>query len=91
MCPPPLRSVPFLRMPLVVVPSRQTPLVIVDVADRGQRRRHEGVRGVVIHVVEEEEWRCCTHSSGSDPIRGGQWGEEEWRDVGIVTQQTLSG
>ncbi len=43
--PPPLRS----------VPSRRTPLVVVDDADRGRRRWHEGVWGVVIRVVEEEE------------------------------------
>ncbi len=41
--------------PLRSIPSRQTPLIIVDVADRGQWRRHEGVRGVVICMVEKEE------------------------------------
>ncbi len=35
--------------------SRWTPLVVVDVTDRGQQRRHEGVWGVVVHVVVEEE------------------------------------
>ncbi len=44
--------------PLRSIPSRRMPLVIVDVADRGWRRRHEGVRGVVVHVVEEEEVRA---------------------------------
>ncbi len=29
--------------PLRSVPSRQTPLVVVDVADRCRRRRHEGI------------------------------------------------
>ncbi len=43
--PPPLRS----------VPSRQTPLIVVNVANRGRRRRHEGIGGVVVRVVEEEE------------------------------------
>jgi hypothetical protein len=41
--------------PLRPVLSRLTPLVVVDVADRGRRRRHEVVRGVVVRVVEEEE------------------------------------
>ncbi len=66
---PPLRSVPSCR-----TPSPQTLLVIVDVADRGRRRWHEGIWGVVVRMVEEEGQRCCTHSSGSDPTRGGRWG-----------------
>jgi hypothetical protein len=41
--------------PLRSVLSRRMPLVVVDVADHGQRRRHEGVWGVVVRVVEEEE------------------------------------
>ncbi len=41
--------------PLRSVPSRRTPLVVVDVADRGQWWQHKGVRGVVIRMVEEEE------------------------------------
>jgi hypothetical protein len=89
--PPPVRPVPARRTPLVVVLSRRTPLVVVDVADRGRRRRHEGVWGVVVRVVEEEGPRDCTHSSGSDSTRGGRWGEKEWRDVGGITWQTLSG
>ncbi len=43
---PPLRSIPFLQMPLIDV---------VDVADRGQRRRHKSIWGVVVRTVEEEE------------------------------------
>jgi hypothetical protein len=43
--PPPLWSVLSCRMLLV----------IVNVPNRGQRRRHRGVWGVVILVVEEEE------------------------------------
>jgi hypothetical protein len=35
--------------------------------------------------------RCCTHSSGSDPTWGGQWGEEEQRDIGGIMWQTMSG
>ncbi len=77
--------------PLWFVPSRRTPLLVVDVADRGRRREQEGVRGVVVRVVEEEGPRRCTHSSGSDPTRVGRWGEEEWRDVGGITWQTSSG
>jgi hypothetical protein len=46
---------------------------------------------VVVRVVEEEGPRRCTHSSGSDPTRGGRWGEEERRDVGGITWQTTSG
>ncbi len=43
--PPPLRS----------FPSRRTPLVVVNVSDRGRRRWHKGVRGVGVRVVEEDE------------------------------------
>jgi hypothetical protein len=32
------------------------PLVIVDVANHGQQRRHKGVQGVDVGVVEEEEF-----------------------------------
>jgi hypothetical protein len=46
--PPPLWSIPSHRMPLID---------IVDVAGRGQRRWNEGVQGVVVCVVEEEEIR----------------------------------
>ncbi len=46
---------------------------------------------MVVRVMEEEGPRCCTHSSGSDPTRGGRWGEEEWRDIGGITWQTSSG
>jgi hypothetical protein len=35
--------------------------------------------------------RCGTHSSGSDPTRGGRWGKEEQQDVGGITWQTTSG
>ncbi len=35
--------------------------------------------------------RHCTHSSGSNPSRGGLWGEEEWHDVGGITWQSMSG
>ncbi len=38
--------------PLRSIPSRQTPLVIVDVPDHGQRWWHKGVWGVVIRVVD---------------------------------------
>ncbi len=31
--------------------------------------------------------RCCTHSSGSDPTWGGQWGEEERCDLGASEVQ----
>ncbi len=44
-CPPPLWS----------IPSRRTPLVVVDVTDRSRWQQHGGVRGVVIRVVEEKE------------------------------------
>jgi hypothetical protein len=44
-CPPPLRS----------IPSRRMLFVIVNVTNRGQRWWHGGIRGVVIHKVEEEE------------------------------------
>ncbi len=47
--------------PLRSVPSRRTPLVIVDVTDRGQPRRHEGVWSVVVRVVEEEEVGTVVH------------------------------
>ncbi len=67
------------------------PLFVVNVANRGRWWQHKGVRGVVIHMVEEEGPRCCTHLSGSDPTWGGQWGEEEWRGVDGITWQTLSG
>ncbi len=87
----PLLSVPSHQTPSHQTPSCRMPLVIVDVANRSQWRWHEGVRGVVIRVVEEEGPHCCTHSSGSDPTRGGRWGEEEWRDVGGITWQTSSG
>jgi hypothetical protein len=76
---------------LQYVPSHRMPLVVVDVADRGRWRRHEGVRGMVVRVVEEEGPHCCTHLSGSDPTQGGQWGEEEQRDVGGITWQKMSG
>jgi hypothetical protein len=66
------------------------PLVVVNAANRGRWRQHEGVRGMIVRVVEEEGPRCCTHSC-SDPTRGGRWGEEEWRDVGGITWQTSSG
>jgi hypothetical protein len=33
----------------------------------------------------------CTWLSGSDPIWGGQWGEEERQDRGGITWQTTSG
>jgi hypothetical protein len=46
---------------------------------------------VVVRMVEEEGPRRCTHSSDSDPTRGGRWGEEEWCDVGGTTWQTSSG
>jgi hypothetical protein len=41
--------------PVRFVPSRRTPLVIVDVTNHGQRRRHQGIQGIVICMVEEEE------------------------------------
>ncbi len=44
--PPPLRSILSRWMPLVDV---------VDVAGRGRQRRHEGIWGLVICMVEEEE------------------------------------
>ena len=44
--PPPFRSVLFSRMPLVNV---------VNIADLGWWQQHEGVQGVVVRVVEEEE------------------------------------
>jgi hypothetical protein len=77
--------------PLRSIPSRRPPLVIVDVANRGQWRRHEGIRGGVVHVVEEEGPHRCTHLSGSDPTWDGQWGEEERRDVGWIMRQITSG
>ncbi len=43
--PPPLRSIPSCRMSLVVI----------DVSDRGRQRRHGGIRGVGVRVVEEDE------------------------------------
>ncbi len=46
---------------------------------------------MVVRVVKEEGQRFCTHSSGSDPTRGGRWGQEEWRDVGGIMWQTSSG
>ncbi len=46
--PPPVRS----------VPSRRTLLAVVDVAYHGRRRRHEGIRGVVVRMVVEEEVRA---------------------------------
>jgi hypothetical protein len=46
---------------------------------------------MVIRVVEEEGLRCCTHLSDFDPTQGGQWGEEEWHDVGGIMWQTTSG
>jgi hypothetical protein len=88
---PPLCSAPSRRTPLVVVPSRLMPLIIFDVTDRRRWRRHKGVWGVVVCMVEEEGPRHCTHSSGSDPTRGGRWGEDEWCDVGRIAWQTLSG
>ncbi len=36
-------------------------------------------------------WRRCTRSAGSDPPRGGRWGEEERSDVGGITWQSTSG
>jgi hypothetical protein len=43
---------------LQTVPSRWMPLVhIANVANSGRRRRHEGIRSVVIRAVEEEEVR----------------------------------
>jgi hypothetical protein len=60
-------SCPLFRF----VPTRRTLLVIVNVADRGQRQRHNGVWSVVVRVVEEEGPSHCTHLSGSDPTGGG--------------------
>jgi hypothetical protein len=43
--PPPLRSILF----------HWTPLLVVDVTNQGQWQRHEGIQGVVVRGVEEEE------------------------------------
>jgi hypothetical protein len=57
----------------------------------GRWRWHEGVRGMVVRGVEEEVSCCCTHLAGSDPTRGGRWGEKERRDIGGITWQKTSG
>jgi hypothetical protein len=45
--------------PLWSIPSLQTPLVnLIIVIDHSQRWWHEGVWGVVLHTMEEEE--VCT-------------------------------
>ncbi len=41
--------------PIQSVPSRQTPLVVINVANHGRRQRLESVWGMVVHVGEEEE------------------------------------
>ncbi len=46
--PPPVRSVLSCRMPLV----------IGDVANHGQRQQHEGIWGIVVRMVEDEEVRA---------------------------------
>jgi hypothetical protein len=77
--------------PLRSVPSRRTPLIVVNVADHGRWRRHEGVWGVAIRGVEEEVPCRCTHSLGSDPTLGGRRGGEERCDISGVTWQKTSG
>jgi arsenite-transporting ATPase len=77
------RHAPHLRS----FPSRRTLLVVVNVVDRDRWRRHKGVRDVVARGVEEKGPRRCTHSSGSNPTRGGRWREEEQRDGGGITWQ----
>ncbi len=53
-CPPRRRRQPS---PLRSISSCQTPLIVDDVINRGQRWQHQGVWGVVIRTVEEEEVR----------------------------------
>ncbi len=67
------------------------PLIVVNVADRGQWQWHKSVWGMVVHGAEEEGPCRCTHSSDFDPTRGGQWGEEEQCDVDGITGQKMSG
>jgi hypothetical protein len=45
-CPPPLRFIPSCQMPLIN---------INNVVDRGGWRRHKGIWGMVVRVMEEEE------------------------------------
>ncbi len=57
--------------PLWSVLSHRTPLVVVDVTDRSQRRQHKGVWGVSV-CGGGGGWSAPFYSlSGSDPTWGG--------------------